>query len=68
LAALNPGLLFAEYLCASPAQHNLVPAPSLQVVKSTVGNDLHSDPFFEELRGDPRFERINREERPTTPR
>jgi hypothetical protein len=27
-----------------------------------VGNDMHSDPFYDALRGDPRFERINRGE------
>jgi hypothetical protein len=32
------------------------------VVRSAVGNDMHSDPFYDGLRGDPRFERINRGE------
>jgi hypothetical protein len=27
-----------------------------------VGNDMHSDPLYRSLRGDPRFERINRGE------
>jgi hypothetical protein len=32
------------------------------MVRSAVGNDMHSDPFYDVLRGDPRFERINRGE------
>jgi len=32
------------------------------LVRSPVGNDVHSDPFYDGLRGDPRFERINRGE------
>jgi hypothetical protein len=48
------------------------PAPEVRaffergMVRSPVGNDMHSDPLFDELRGDPRFELINRGERPTT--
>jgi tetratricopeptide (TPR) repeat protein/TolB-like protein len=32
------------------------------MVRTAVGNDMHADPFYDELRGDPRFERINRGE------
>jgi tetratricopeptide (TPR) repeat protein len=32
------------------------------IARSAVGNDMHSDPFYDVLRGDPRFERINRGE------
>ena len=32
------------------------------IVRSPVGNDMHSDPIYQSLRGDPRFERINRGE------
>jgi hypothetical protein len=32
------------------------------IVRSPVGNDMHSDPFYDVLRGDPRFERISRGE------
>jgi tetratricopeptide (TPR) repeat protein/TolB-like protein len=32
------------------------------MVRSAVGNDIHSDPFYDLLRGDPRFERISRGE------
>ncbi len=35
---------------------------ALGVVRSGVGNDMHSDPLYAVLRGDPRFERINRGE------
>jgi tetratricopeptide (TPR) repeat protein len=32
------------------------------MVRSAAGNDMHADPFYDGLRGDPRFERINRGE------
>jgi tetratricopeptide (TPR) repeat protein/TolB-like protein len=32
------------------------------IVRSAVGNDMHSDPLYDVLRGDPRFERLNRGE------
>jgi tetratricopeptide (TPR) repeat protein len=32
------------------------------IVRSAVGNDMHLDPLYDALRGDPRFERINRGE------
>jgi tetratricopeptide (TPR) repeat protein len=32
------------------------------MIRSAVGNDMHSDPLYRSLRGDPRFERINRGE------
>ncbi len=30
------------------------------MVRTAVGNDMHADPMYDGLRGDPRFERINR--------
>jgi hypothetical protein len=35
---------------------------TLGVVRVALGHDLHSDPLYEPLRGDPRFERVNRGE------
>jgi tetratricopeptide (TPR) repeat protein len=32
------------------------------IVRSAVGNDMHADPLYDVLRGDPRFERLNRGE------
>jgi tetratricopeptide (TPR) repeat protein len=32
------------------------------MIRSAVGNDMHSDPLYRSLRGDPRFERISRGE------
>jgi hypothetical protein len=29
-------------------------------VRTGAGNDMHADPLYEPLRGDPRFERLNR--------
>jgi hypothetical protein len=31
-----------------------------EVVRSLLGNDIHCDPLFDGLRGDPEFERVNR--------
>jgi hypothetical protein len=31
-------------------------------VRVAFGHDLHSDPLYDPLRGDPRFERVNRGE------
>jgi hypothetical protein len=33
---------------------------ALGIVRVALGHDLHSDPLYEPLRGDPRFERVNR--------
>ncbi|HEX2220607.1 MAG TPA: hypothetical protein VHG35_17520 [Gemmatimonadales bacterium] len=39
-------------------------AAGLGVVRVPMGHDIHSDPLFDALRGDPRFERVNRGEEP----
>jgi hypothetical protein len=35
---------------------------ALGMVRVAFGHDLHSDPLYDPLRGDPRFERVNRGE------
>ena len=39
---------------------------ALGVVRVAFGHDLHSDPLYDPLRGDPRFERVNRGEGQTS--